>query len=114
MKNNLVLVAVLSAITTLGGGVIYHLDKQNKLAEEAAAQQMKERRMLQMDIEANKQDLQKTRNILLNRYPTNQNPTPEEKERKESARKLNETFSKSYNEGMGRSAKPTSTPTPNK
>jgi hypothetical protein len=89
MQNNLVLIAILSTIATIGGGVIYHLDKQNKLAEEAAAQQMKERKMLQIDIEANKQDLQKTRNILLNRYSTNQNPTPEEKERKESARKLN-------------------------
>jgi hypothetical protein len=114
MKNNLVLIAILSTLATISGTIIYHLDQQNKLAEEAAAQQLKERRMLQMDIEAHKQDLQKTRNILLNRYPTNQNSTPEEKERKESARKLNETFSKSYNDGMGRSAKPTSTPTPNK
>jgi hypothetical protein len=77
MKNNLVLIAILSTITTIGGSIIYHLDKQNKLAEEATAQQMKERRMLQMDIEANKQDLQKTRNILLRRWQVKpQDPTP--------------------------------------
>jgi hypothetical protein len=78
MKNNLVLIAILSTIATIGSTIIYHLDQQNKLAEEAAAQQLKERRMLQLDIEANKQDLQKTRNILLRRWqvkPTDPTPT---------------------------------------
>jgi outer membrane cobalamin receptor len=71
MKNNLVLVAALSIVITICSGIVYYRDPQNELAEEAAAQQRKERMNLQMDIEANKQDLQKTRSILLNRYPTN-------------------------------------------
>jgi type II secretory pathway pseudopilin PulG len=77
MKNNLVLIAILSAIVTIGSTIIYHFDKQNKLAEEAAAQQLKERRMLQMDIEATRQDTQKTRNLLLRRWQAKpQDPTP--------------------------------------
>jgi outer membrane murein-binding lipoprotein Lpp len=77
VKNNLVLIAILSAIVTIGGTIIYHFDKQNKLAEEAAAQQLKERRMLQMDIEATRQDTQKTRNLLLRRWQAKpQDPTP--------------------------------------
>jgi hypothetical protein len=77
MKNNLVLVAALSTIATIGGTIIYHLDKQNKLAEESAVQQQKERMMLQMDIEATKQDTQKNRNILLRRWqPKPTEPTP--------------------------------------
>jgi hypothetical protein len=77
MKNNLVLIAILSTIATIGSTIIYHLDKQNKLAEEAAAQQLKERRMLQMDIEATRQDTQKTRNLLLRRWQAKpQDPIP--------------------------------------
>jgi hypothetical protein len=38
MRNNLVLIAILSTLATIGGTIIYHLDQQNKLAEEAAAQ----------------------------------------------------------------------------
>jgi hypothetical protein len=77
MKNNLVLIAILSTIATIGSTIIYHLDQQNKLAEEAAAQQMKECRMLQMDIESTRQDTQKTRNLLLRRWQAKpQDPTP--------------------------------------
>jgi hypothetical protein len=77
MKNNLVLIAILSTIATIGSTIIYHLNQQNKLAEEAAAQQLKERRMLQMDIEATRQDTQKTRNILLRRWQAKpQDPRP--------------------------------------
>ncbi len=77
MKNNLVLIAILTTITGIGGTIIYHLDKQNKLAEEAAAEQRKEQMNLQMNIEATKQDTQKTRNILLRRWqvkPTDPRP----------------------------------------
>lgn len=76
MKNNLVLIAILTTITGIGGTIIYHLDKQNKLAEEAAAEQRKEKMNLQMDIEATKQDTQKTRNILLRRWQVPKDPRP--------------------------------------
>ena len=113
MKNNLVLAAILSTVTTSGGTIVYHLARQNKLAQEAAAQQRKEQIERQVEIQVNKDDAQKTRKMLLDRYPIDQNLTPEQKERQESARRLNESFGKAYNKEMGRSAKPTSTPTPN-
>jgi hypothetical protein len=115
MKNNLVLIAILSTVTTIGGTIVFHLDRQSKLAEEAAAQKRKEYMKQQVEIRTNREDTQKTRNILLNRYriPASQNLTPEEKEAQERARKLNEGFRDAYNKETGRDTKSTSTPTPN-
>ncbi len=115
MKNNLVLIAILSTVTTIGGTIVFHLDRQSKLAEEAAAQKQKEYMKQQVEILTNKEDNQKTRDMLLNRYriPTSQNLTPEEKEAQERARKLNEGFRDAYNKETGRDAKSKSTPTPN-
>jgi exopolysaccharide biosynthesis predicted pyruvyltransferase EpsI len=124
MRNNLILVAILSTITTIGVTVMYHLDRQTKLAEEAAAQQRKEYMMRKVDIEANRQDAKRSLNMLTNRYridPNNltseqkealKNATPEQRkefeESLENARKRNASFN---NKGMGESYKPTVMPT---
>jgi Tfp pilus assembly major pilin PilA len=80
MENKLVLIAVISTIPTIGGTIVDRLEKQNKLAQEAATAQRKEKIERQVDIEANKQDIQKNRSILFNRYPTKPKaPTSEPK-----------------------------------